>query len=255
MAVLERAAPVAPAIPRIEVCGLPVDNATMDEALDAVAARIAARAPTRLYYLNADCVNIAHRDEEYAEVIRCGDLVFADGSGLRLAGKMLRTPIRDNVNGTDMFPLLCERAAREGWRIFLLGARPGIADAVAEWIGKHHPDATVCGTHHGYFESDETDGVVAAIAKTRPDVLFVAFGAPRQEAFVDRYLEQSGACVGLGVGGLFDFFSGRMPRAPRWMRKLGIEWLYRFWREPGRMWRRYWIGNFVFVWRVWRSKR
>ncbi len=235
---------------RIEICGLPIDNVTMDEALDEVMARLEAGLRTRLFFINADCVNISYRDAVYRSILQAGNLVFADGVGMKLAGKLFGTPVRDNVNGTDLFPRLCARLQGTTHRVFLLGARPGIAQEVREWIEQQHPGVVVCGVADGYFPAEESEQVAAQIREAEADVLFVALGAPRQEAWIEQHLEATGATVGLGVGGLFDFFSGRVPRAPSFMRRVGLEWLFRFGQEPKRMWKRYWVGNFVFMWRV-----
>lgn len=260
----EPAAPLHPKTPherplvrrdwcRIEVGGLPIDNVTMDGALDAMMERLATGTRTRLYFVNADCVNVGHRDPEYRSVVERGDLVFADGSGLRLAGRVLATPVADNVNGTDFFPRACERLAGSGHRVFLLGARPGVAAKVRQWVLEHHPGVEICGTHHGYFDRAQSEAIADLVRSSGASVLFVAFGAPAQEKWIASHIERTGVTVALGVGGLFDFFSGEVPRAPLWMRRAGIEWVYRFWREPRRMWKRYWIGNFVFMARVLRE--
>ncbi|MEM9454159.1 MAG: WecB/TagA/CpsF family glycosyltransferase [Myxococcota bacterium] len=234
----------------LNVCGLPVDNVTMADALRLLEERLATRTRTQLMFLNADCVNISHRDPEYRRTLQQADLVFADGIGMRIAGWLLGTPVRDNVNGTDLFPLACERLARSGHRVFLLGARPGVARKVQQWLAATHPGLTVCGVHHGYFDRTRSEEVTAKIRSSGADVLFVAMGAPVQEKWIAEHIEATGVTVALGVGGLFDFFSGNMPRAPRWMRRAGLEWVYRFWQEPRRMWKRYWVGNFVFMGRV-----
>lgn len=235
---------------RLEVCGLPIDDVTMEQAVEAMMERLATGTRTRLYFVNADCVNVAHRDPEYRAVVRRGDLVFADGSGMRLAGRILGTPVADNVNGTDFFPRMCARLEGSGQRVFLLGGRPGVAEKVRAWAAVQHPGLEICGTHHGYFDRADSGRIADEIRRSDADVLLVAFGAPAQERWIDEHLEATGATVGMGVGGLFDFFSGNVPRAPLWMRRAGVEWIYRFWQEPQRLWKRYWIGNFVFVARV-----
>jgi N-acetylglucosaminyldiphosphoundecaprenol N-acetyl-beta-D-mannosaminyltransferase len=238
---------------RVEICGLPIDNVTMEAALDAMMVRLETRTKTRLYFVNADCVNISHRDPEYRRTVQCGELVFADGSGMRLAGRVLGIPIVDNVNGTDFFPLACERLAGSGKRVFLLGGRPGVAEKVRAWAHEQHPGLEICGVHHGYFDRARSGDIAAQIRESGADVLLVAFGAPAQEKWIAAHMDATGVTVALGVGGLFDFYSGNVPRAPLWMRRAGLEWLYRFAQEPRRMWKRYWIGNFVFVARVLRD--
>ena len=159
------------------------------------------------------------------------------------------------MNGTDLFPKLCEALSGSGIGLFLLGGRPGIAEAVADWVREHHPGAEVRGTRHGYFDRNEEESVFADIASSGAQVLLVAMGVPLQDLWVRRNLHRIGACVAIGVGGLFDFYSGRIPRAPLWMREMGIEWIYRFWQEPGRMWKRYFLGNALFLAPVWGERR
>src|SRR5581483_2598296 len=139
----------------------------------------------------------------------------------------------------DMFPRLCETLSGTGLGIYLLGARPGVAAAVADWVKAHHPQTEVKGFRDGYFKPEEEPEVIRQIAASGASVLLVAFGAPRQDLWIRRHLRQTGVKVAMGVGGLFDFYSGRIPRAPVWMREIGAEWLYRFIQEPRRMWRRY----------------
>jgi N-acetylglucosaminyldiphosphoundecaprenol N-acetyl-beta-D-mannosaminyltransferase len=147
-----------------------------------------------------------------------------------------------------MFPLLCERLNQNSRRIFLLGATSEVVTALAARLHREHPGIVICGAEDGYFLDEAA--IVGSIAKERPDVLLVALGAPAQEAFIARNRRQLGAKVCIGVGGLFDFYSGRIPRAPQWLREAGLEWLFRLYQEPGRMWQRYLVGNVVFLLRV-----
>lgn len=225
-----------------------VDNLLLDQAVARIVSWCDEPGPRQVCFVNAHCVNEACRIPAYREVLRSADLVLADGSGLKLAGRLLDRPIRDNVNGTDLFPRLIDRLA--GRRVYLLGARPGVASRVARWIRRRQPSVVVCGTRHGYFDDRDEEQLVEAIAASRPDVLLVAMGVPRQDLWIAEHLDQLGAQVSIGMGGLFDFYSGRIPRAPRWMRELGMEWVYRLAQEPGRMWRRYLPGNAVFLARI-----
>ncbi|HZT33971.1 MAG TPA: WecB/TagA/CpsF family glycosyltransferase [Bryobacteraceae bacterium] len=243
---------MATAPDRIRVLGIRIDNLTMREALDFLLARVRDphAPPAQVCFLNADCANIACRDAAYLDVLESASLTLADGIGLKIAGKILARDIRQNVNGTDLFPRLCEALETHGGGLYLLGARPGVAEAVAQWIHTKYPGVRVCGCQHGYFTPAEEPEVVRRVAASGAGVLLVAFGAPRQEKWIQRHLAETGVRVALGVGGLFDFYSGRIPRAPQWMREMGLEWLFRFWQEPGRMWRRYFQGNLLFVFRV-----
>jgi N-acetylglucosaminyldiphosphoundecaprenol N-acetyl-beta-D-mannosaminyltransferase len=237
-------------LPRIKLFDIEIDNVTLQEAVEVILDRLDGDTPTQISFVNADCVNIACRNAEYLEALQQSDLVFADGIGVRLAGDVLGQPVRENVNGTDLFPLLAAALAGGGKRVYLLGGRPGVADGVAEWLAENHPGVVVAGCRNGYFSGDEEDQVIEDIRRSGADLVLVAFGAPRQELWIRRCLPRLGAKVVIGVGGLLDFFSGRIRRAPRWVRKLGMEWCYRMYQEPRRLWRRYLVGNVVFLARL-----
>ncbi|MEM8736058.1 MAG: WecB/TagA/CpsF family glycosyltransferase [Planctomycetota bacterium] len=246
--------PSLPTVPSTAIQGIPLANVTMDDAL--VTIGTAAQSPDlhHFCFLNADCANLAYKDKDYEFVLRECDGVFADGSGLKLAGQLLNRPISDNVNGTDMFPLLCEKLQEENRSLYLLGARPGIAASVADWVQTSYPGVRIAGEQHGYFAEDQTDTIIDQINQSQADLLLVAFGAPKQDVWIADNAHRLNVHVAIGVGGLFDFFSGRMPRAPHWVRQLGMEWMFRMLQEPGRLWKRYLIGNFVFVYHVFREK-
>jgi N-acetylglucosaminyldiphosphoundecaprenol N-acetyl-beta-D-mannosaminyltransferase len=238
------------ALPRIKLFDIEIDNLTLAQAVDVILDRLDGDAPTQVSFVNADCVNIACRDPEYLAALQESALVFADGSGVRMAGVLLGQPIRDNVNGTDLFPLLAAALEGSGKRIFLLGGRPGVAEGVVRWLAKNHPGVELAGWRHGYFSAGEETEVIEEIRSSGADLVLVAFGAPHQELWIGRYLPRLGAKVVIGVGGLFDFFSGRIARAPGWVRRLGLEWCYRLHLEPQRLWRRYLIGNAIFLVRL-----
>lgn len=241
---------VAVAPDRIEILGIPIQNLTMDEAVEAILQKASAAAPSQLCFVNADCVNIAFRHPRYRSVLEECGCVLADGIGIKVAGRILNRHIRQNVNGTDLLPRLCSALESRPIGIYLLGGKPGIAADVALWINRSYPGLQVLGHRHGFFSESELPDVLAAIRSSGARILLVAFGAPKQELWIREHLLESGASLGIGVGGLFDFYSGRIPRAPAWLREMGFEWLYRFWQEPRRMWRRYFVGNFIFLARV-----
>jgi N-acetylglucosaminyldiphosphoundecaprenol N-acetyl-beta-D-mannosaminyltransferase len=237
----------------IEVCGFQVRNITMQDAVGDLLRRLDSKEPSHLAFLNAHYVNTACADPEYSDALGAADVRWPDGMGVRLAGALLKRPIQANVNGTDLFPLLCHELSRTDTRLYLLGARPGVAEAVRDWIEHEHPGVTVCGWMHGYFQKHEEPAVIERILESRADLILVALGAPRQDIWIQRWLVGSGARAAISVGGLFDFYGGQVPRAPVWLRELGFEWAYRLWQEPRRMWRRYLIGNVAFLARAMRS--
>lgn len=227
---------------------LPLHNVSMEAALNTLESWISQGLCKQVSFLNAHCVNVAQRDPEYRRSLFKSDLVLADGIGVKMAFRHQGGVLKDNVNGTDLFPLLCERLNESGGaRVFLLGARPGVPEGVADWVSSRFPKLEIVGCHHGYFE--RSDDIVELIEESKAQVVLVALGVPRQETWISDNLARLNAVV-LGVGGLFDFFSGRQKRAPLWIRRLNLEWAYRLWREPGRMWRRYLVGNALFLWRL-----
>ncbi len=238
----------------LTLLGVPIDNLTMQDTLEKFGEWLQGSDSHQVCFVNADCANIAFRNQEYLSLLKQADLVLADGIGLKLGGKLLGQDIKQNVNGTDLFPRLCALLAATGDGVFLLGARPGVAHGVREWIRRHHPKTVVSGLHHGYYGSDEEGRVIQEIANSGARVLLVAFGVPRQDLWIGRNLANCGVRIAMGVGGLFDFYSGRIPRAPQWLREIGMEWVYRMYQEPRRMWRRYLWGNTVFLSRVLRER-
>ncbi len=236
------------AAPRtVEILGIRIDNISMAEALEWIRQKLRGDGHASVCITNAHCANVSCLNASYHETLLDSSLNLADGVGLRIAGKLKRTPIRQNVNGTDLFPRLCAMLEGSGDSLYLLGGRPGVAQDVAEWIQKRYPQTAIAGYRSGYFEPHEEDGVAEDIRRSGAAVLLVAMGVPQQELWIHRNLEKTGVRVAMGVGGLFDFYSGRIPRAPTWMRETGLEWTYRLLQEPGRMWKRYLIGNWTFL--------
>jgi N-acetylglucosaminyldiphosphoundecaprenol N-acetyl-beta-D-mannosaminyltransferase len=236
--------------PVIRFLGLRMDNLTMAEASTQIVAMARSGHATQVCFVNADCVNIACTRDSYKTVLSQATLVLADGIGIRLAGRILNQNVRENVNGTDMLPFLCEALDEAGLSIYLLGGKPGVPEDVARWMNEKYPNLRIAGTHHGYFTPDQEAAVLSTIEQSRPAVVLIAMGAPRQDEWAQLHLGDTGNAVMIGVGGLFDFYSGRIPRAPAWVRELGMEWFYRFYQEPRRMFRRYFLGNFEFLSRV-----
>jgi len=252
-----------PIPPQLDFFGVPIVNTTMDAAVDWIAAR-AVSTPTAatehdgkflLAFVNPDCLNIAYRHAPYRRILQQAARVLPDGIGIKIGCRMRGLGLAANVNGTDLFPRLCQRAAQDSFSLFLLGARPGIAELVAENMRQRYPGLTIAGVHHGYFGSDEEAAIVARINDSGAAVLLVAFGVPRQELWLAAHHATLTPPVRMGVGGLFDFYSGRIPRAPLWLREIGLEWVWRLLQEPGRMWRRYLLGNPLFLYRVWQQTR
>ncbi|NPV73184.1 MAG: WecB/TagA/CpsF family glycosyltransferase [Pelotomaculum sp.] len=233
---------------RVSVLGVGIDALTMAEAVERVAGFIKSGRPHRVITLNPEFLYRARFDSRLLALVRRADMVTADGVGIVWACRMAGRPVPERVTGIDLMLSLVERAAAEGWRVYLLGAAPGVAEEAAKRLILHYPGLTVAGVHHGYFGEDEEAAVAGLVRKARADLLFVALGAPKQEIWMDRYLEETGAAAAVGVGGSFDVIAGRVKRAPAWMRRLHLEWLYRLLSEPSR-WRRQ-VALPLFAWTV-----
>jgi N-acetylglucosaminyldiphosphoundecaprenol N-acetyl-beta-D-mannosaminyltransferase len=249
------AAPPGRSLSSVTLLGVAVANVTMEEAVAWIVERAERRDPATVAFVNADCLNLAQGNAEYRATLAAAPLVLPDGIGLKYGCRILGTTLRSNVNGTDLFPLLCERLAHSTEAIYLLGGRPGVAEDAANEMSRRFPGLRVAGIHDGYYRPEEEAAIIDGINASGASLLLVGFGAPRQELWLSRHAARLTAPVRLGVGGLFDYYSGRIPRAPDWMRETGLEWVWRMMQEPGRLWRRYLIGNPLFLFRVWQQSR
>jgi N-acetylglucosaminyldiphosphoundecaprenol N-acetyl-beta-D-mannosaminyltransferase len=244
---------------RIPIGHALVDGCSFSDAIEELAAHARrGGAPAQVITPNAQHIVLLDRDERLQEVYRDADLVVPDGYSLVLAAKLLGRRFPQRVAGVDLFQELCGKAAQDGLRVFLLGGRPGAADLAVSVMQTRFPGlqaGTYCPPFGFEKSAVETAQIAQRIAEFRPHLLFVAFGSPKQEYWIYDHGRRLGAAVCVGVGGSFEMVSGLVPRAPRWMQNMGCEWLYRLYREPRRMWRRYLIGNVEFAWIVLRQIR
>ncbi|MEZ4656608.1 MAG: WecB/TagA/CpsF family glycosyltransferase [Caldilineaceae bacterium] len=187
--------------------------------------------------VNPEFVMAARRDPAFARALTRADLRAPDGVGILWAAALLGAPIGERVTGSDGIYRICERAAERGWRVYLLGAAPGVAQRAAAQLQARYPGLAVAGGDGGNPTAAEWPQIQQRLLAAQPDILFVAYGHPRQDLWIDEHRAALPVKVAIGVGGAFDFAAGHKKRAPHWMRRLGIEWLYRLWLEPWR-WRR-----------------
>lgn len=235
--------------------GIDITNTTMAEALDWIELRIAQQQKSQLFFVNPACLNIASTDQAYRDVLQRADRILADGIGLKIGSRLLNQAVKANVNGTDLFPRLCERAASKGYSLFLLGGQPGVAEKTATAMQERYPSLQIAGTRDGFFTPEQEPEILSAINDSGASILLVGFGAPKQELWLARLQQALSPFVCMGVGGLFDYYSGRIPRAPTWLREMGLEWAWRLYQEPLRMWKRYLVGNPLFIYRVLRQRQ
>lgn len=210
--------------------------------------------PLHVGFANAHCLNVAWNDPAYRTCLEQMDWVLPDGVGLRMGCRLSSQPPVRNLNGTDLFPILCELGQTEGWTFHLLGGEPGIPERMAEHMRERYPRLEVRGWHHGFFTADEEPDLIESIREGKPDLLLVALGVPRQDIWIAKNFGSLPVGAAFGVGGLFDFVSGKRGRAPSWIRRIGLEWAYRMALEPQRLTKRYILGNPVFLYRAWRWK-
>lgn len=202
------------------------------------------------FFINANSINQLFRVKGFRKELNDSDVLFADGSGIRLAAKSVGTALRSNINGTDMLPLICRSAAQTGKRLFFFGAKPGVAEKAAKNLKQVHSGLNVVGTQHGFVDTTAADRLIETINKSNADILMVALGSPFQERWINQHRTQLQCRTILAVGGLFDYFSGNIPRAPVWMRELGLEWIWRLIQEPVTKFKRYVIGTPEFLFRT-----
>lgn len=232
----------------LTLMGVPIYDVTMDETLDWVSRWIEQGEPHQISTVNPEFLVRARTDPDFRATLSRAALCIPDGIGLLWATRMRGRRLRERVAGSDLVPNLAEVAAERGWRIFFLGAAPGVAETTAEILTARHPDLQVAGCYAGSPDPAEEAGITSRIRSTGADVLLVAYGAPKQDLWLARNLAKTGAAVGIGVGGSFDFIAGVARRAPPWVQRLGLEWLHRLVLEPWR-WRRQ-LTLPYFVWLV-----
>ncbi len=233
----------------VEFLGVRIDNVDTEELLQRVLAFSQDQnGQKRVMYVNADCMVLAQKNKRYRDILNSADLVYPDGAGVVLGARLWGLKLAGRSTAADFMPWFSREFARAGLSLFLLGARPGVAAEAARALKSRAPGLKVVGTHHGYFKREESPRVIELINESNADILLVGFGAPKQEFWIDENGQKLSPKVLWGVGGLFDFLSGRTPRGPRWMLDNGMEWLCRLIAEPRRLWKRYLIGNLVFLW-------
>lgn len=244
---------------RINIAGVWIDSYSFDQVVDQIINHILTHnLPEYVVTPNAQHILILQRDRYFQEIYHKAHWVVPDGVPLLWAAKFLRTSLNGRVNGTDLFERLCEVAPQHHLKIFLLGGRLGAAEQASSVLRSRHPGLQIVGTYcppYG-FESDpvELERINAAIKAVHPDILFVGLGAPKQEKWIYAHYQELAVPVSLGIGVSFELVANIVQRAPSYMQKAGLEWLFRLAVEPKRLWQRYIIGNPQFVWLVLRQK-
>ncbi len=240
---------------QFNLLGVNIDNNTMSESVDLLIRSSQSATTKQFAFVNADCLNLAATNNNYRNTVNQCDQVFADGSGIRIACQLHHIGLKDNVNGTDMLPLLCEQAAAQGISLFFLGGKQGTSDQAAANLIKQFPTLNIVGCHHGFLNQENEQQVIEQINQSGAQILLVGMGAPKQDQWINDHKAELNVGVAIGVGGLFDFFANNVSRAPVAVRQVGMEWVWRLAQEPKRMWKRYVVGNPLFLARVLKQKR
>ena len=238
--------------PAADIFDIPIALAEPSDLLRTISRWASEHRGKQVMYVNAHVVNQSRVTPGLAEALRRADLVYCDGYGVRLAARVLKRPIPHRMTGADWIWGLATLCERSGQPIYLLGSEPPIAREAAARLRALYPQLDVVGAHHGFFslDSSHNERVIEDINAHAPRIVLVGMGTPKQELWVDRYADRLGGAVVWTVGALFDYVSGRIPRAPRWLADNGLEWIFRLAIEPQRMWRRYLLGNPAFLKRV-----
>lgn len=230
---------------RIDVMGVGFDSLTIDEAVARAKALMAERRAAYVVTLNPEIVMACRERAETMEAVNGADLVLSDGIGVIYGARILGTPLKQKIPGIDFITALMADMAKAGKSVFLLGAKPGVAETAAERLKAMHLGLVIAGTHDGYFKDDAP--VVAAVNAAQPDLLLVCLGAPKQELWMQRHQTELQVGLMAGLGGSLDVFAGTVKRAPKVFQRLGLEWFYRLLKEPKRIGRMMKLPKFLFA--------
>ena len=228
---------------RVEVMGAPVDPWTMEQTVEATDALIERGMFAHLIGVNADKLLQMRDDPEMDSCVKRCEIVNADGASMVMAAGKLGVPLPGRVAGVDLMQELCSMAAERGRTVYLLGAKAEVVAKTAEVLRQTYPGLRIVGYRDGYFGNDQFDTVVSQVEEKHPDIVFVGITSPKKEQLIERFRELGATGAFVGVGGSFDVVSGNIPRAPMWMQRANLEWLFRMMQEPGRLVKRYAVGN------------
>ena len=229
----------------VSVLGIPIAPFTMEESVSVIDGLIKNKKPSLIATANAEMVMMAQQDNVLADILRSAALVVPDGAGVVWAARQLGRTVPQRVAGYDLVQKLLSVSGHKGYRLYFLGAAPGIAAKAKLYAEQKHPGVAIVGVRDGYFQPADEDAVIAEITECRPDILLVALGVPRQEKWLANNLGRLRVPVVMGVGGTFDVMAGVVTRAPAWMQQSGLEWLYRLLKQPHRALRMLALPRFV----------
>lgn len=233
--------------PRITILNTLIDVIDIPQTIELVERYVQTRTPLHLMGVNADKINEMQRNEQMKQIVNSCGVINADGASVIWASRFLKKPLPERVAGIDLMESLIRLSAQKGYSIYLLGARQEVVEKTAEVLKKRHPRLILAGIHNGYVKENDWINISNELKKASPDIVFVGITSPLKEYLIEFLQGQGHTAVFMGVGGSFDVISGKIPRAPMWMQKSGLEWLFRVMQEPRRLFKRYFVGNLIFV--------
>lgn len=236
---------------RIKFMNTCIDNLTMSETLNEIDKLIQKKNCSYVVTPNVDHIVRLEKDEELQKVYKNASLILTDGKPLIWISKWYKTPIKEKISGSDLFPKVCQLAANKNYTMYLLGAAEGVADTAAKNLMKKYPGLNVVGTYSPPFgfekNEQEMNKIKTQIQEVHPDILIVGLGCPKQEKFMYYHCKELGVPISFGLGASIDFEAGNIKRAPKWMSNHGLEWLYRFSKEPKRLFKRYFVDDLKII--------
>ncbi len=230
-----------------DIMGVLIDRTPRADVIAQVERFVQSGQPNQIVTINVDFLNIAHKDRSFVALLNAAALAVPDGMPLLWVSRLVGQRLPQRITGTDLLTDCAALAARMGYRMFLLGAAPGVAEAAGRVLEARYPGLQIAGSYappeQGDFTAEENARIVALVRAAQPDMLFVALGTPKQERWIYENLEALGVPLCIGIGGVFNFITGRIPRAPQAMQRVGLEWMFRLLLEPRRLWRRYLVDD------------
>ncbi|WP_247916630.1 WecB/TagA/CpsF family glycosyltransferase [Streptococcus oralis] len=240
---------------RMQILGITIDPLTMKETVDAVEQYVLKNHPLHLMGVNADKINQCYEDEKIKKIVNESGIINADGASVVLASKFLGAPVPERVAGIDLMQNLLELSNKKGYSVYFFGAKEEILQDMLKVFKQRYPNLNVVGYRNGYFSPEDEKKIQEDIKERKPDFVFVGITSPKKEYIIQSFMDNGINTVFMGVGGSFDVLSGHIKRAPLWMQKLNLEWLFRVVNEPKRLFKRYFVGNVTFIKRVLDEKR
>ena len=240
---------------RITILNTIIDVLNTKETIDLVEKYVKTKTPLHLMGVNADKINEVNENELMKKIVNSCGIINADGASVVLASKHLGMPLPERVAGIDLMQDLVKLSAAKGYSIYLLGAKQEVVEKTAEVLKERHNKLNIVGIHNGYFKEDYWKEISKELKKKKPDFVFVGITSPMKEYLIEFLQNDGNKCVFMGVGGSFDVISGNIPRAPKWMQKCNLEWLFRVIQEPKRLFKRYFVGNRKFIKAINREKK